>query len=134
MEFLWKWWKNTKKQFLLFTIIFECMTRISDHILHFEGPGKRYLSKNPYYQQHSVGKEGGNAPESRVKYQNLFSCFTIIFEGLNKISGHIFHFETKRRYLTENPYYQQLYREKKAGNAAESGVIYFVDSFALGFE
>ncbi len=53
---------------------------------------------------------------------------------MTKISGRILHFETERRYLSENPYNQELYGEKKAGNAAESDVIYFVDSSALSFE
>ncbi len=46
----------------------------------------------------------------------------------------MFNFETERRYLSENPYYMQLFGEKKAGNGAESDVIYFVDGFALSFE
>ncbi len=42
---------------------------------------------------------------------------------MTKISGHIFNCEgLGRRYLSDNPYYQQLYREKKARNAADSGV------------
>ncbi len=40
--------------------------------------------------------------------------FTIILERMTKISGHMFHFEDPgKRYLNENPYYQQLSGEKK---------------------
>ncbi len=69
MEFLWNWCKKYKKKFLCFAVIFECMAKISGHILHFEGPGKRYLSENPYYQQLSREKKGGNhnALESGVE-------------------------------------------------------------------
>ncbi len=52
--------KIQKKKFLRCTVIFECMAKISGHIFHFEGPGKRYLSENPYYQQLSREKKGGN--------------------------------------------------------------------------
>ncbi len=55
--------------------------------------------------------------------KNIFSCFTIILECVTNIQGHILHFEGNgRRYLSENPYYQQLSREKKDRNAPESGV------------
>ncbi len=51
---------------LRFTLIFEWVTKISGHILHFEGLGRRYLSENPYYQQLTGEKKGGNAFESSV--------------------------------------------------------------------
>ncbi len=42
---------------------------------------------------------------------------------MTKISGQILHFEDPgMKYLSENPYYQQLYGEKKAREATESGV------------
>ncbi len=59
--------KNSKKKFLRFTIILGRVTKISGHIFHIEGPGKKYLSKNPYYQQLSGEKMDGNAPESGVE-------------------------------------------------------------------
>ncbi len=67
IEFLWKWCKEYKKIFLRFTIVLECVTKISSHILHFEGPGRRYLSESSYYQQLSREKKGGNAPECGVE-------------------------------------------------------------------
>ncbi len=42
---------------------------------------------------------------------------------MTKISSHIFHFTSPgRRFLREKSNYRQLYGEKKAGNAAESGI------------
>ncbi len=43
------------------------MTKISGHILHFEGSGRRYLSENPYYHQLPKEKKGENAFESGVE-------------------------------------------------------------------
>ncbi len=40
-------------------------------LLHFEGLGRRYLSEDPYYQQLSGEKKGGNAPESGVDISKL---------------------------------------------------------------
>ncbi len=59
--------KIQKKKKLGLTIILEYVTKISGHIHRFEGPGRRYLSENPYYQQLSGEKKDGNAPESGVQ-------------------------------------------------------------------
>ncbi len=58
MGFLWKWCKKYEKNFFCFTITLECVTKISGHIFHFEGPGRKYLSENAYYQQLSEEKKG----------------------------------------------------------------------------
>ncbi len=63
--------QKKKSIFLRFTVILECMTKISGHILRFEGLGRRYLSENPYYQQISGEKKGENAPESGVEISKL---------------------------------------------------------------
>ncbi len=61
------WCRNIKICFSRFTIIFESLTEISGHVLHFEGPGRKNLSKNPYYQQFSGERMSENAPESGVE-------------------------------------------------------------------
>ncbi len=58
--------KYTKK-IMCFNIILERVTKILGHILHFEDPGRRYLSENPYCQQLSGEKKGGNAPGNGVE-------------------------------------------------------------------
>ncbi len=57
--FLWKRCKKYKKNFVLYyhTSVFDQ----SFSILHFEGPGRRCLSENPYHQQLSGKKKCGNA-------------------------------------------------------------------------
>ncbi len=113
------------------------MTKIFVQVLHFERPEREYLSENPYYQQHYVEEKARDAPESGVEIKICFPCFTIIFEGLTKISGYILNFEPERRHLSKfesKSLYQQLYAGKKAGNAAEGGVIYSVHSFVFCFK
>ncbi len=48
-------------------IILECVTKISGQILHFEGPGRKYLSENPNDQQLNGEKKAVNAPQSGVE-------------------------------------------------------------------
>ncbi len=65
--FLWKWCKKCKKKCLHFIIILECVTKIPNYILYFEGPGRRNLSENSYYQKLSGEKKGGIASECGVE-------------------------------------------------------------------
>ncbi len=67
MGFLWKWCKKFKKKIVCFTIVHEGVKKIYGHILHFESPGRRYLSENSYYQQLSGVKKCENASESGVE-------------------------------------------------------------------
>ncbi len=64
-----------------------------------------------------------NFVEVMQKIQEKFFVFILSYSSVTKIPGYIHNFEVLgRRYLSENPYYQQLSGEKKAGNAPESGV------------
>ncbi len=67
--------QKIQKKILRFTIILGCVTKMSGHILYFEGSGRRYLSKNPYYQQLSGEKIRGNAPESGVEISKFVFYF-----------------------------------------------------------
>ncbi len=66
--------KNTKKNWH-FTIILECATKIPGIILHFEDPGKKYLSETLYYQQLYGETKAGEVPESGVENLILFFWF-----------------------------------------------------------
>ncbi len=44
-----------------------CVTKVSGHILNFEGTGRRYLSEKPHHQQLSGEKKCGNAPDGGVE-------------------------------------------------------------------